>query len=134
MTIQATVCGNLGQDGEMKSLANGNSVLNFSVGASSGYGQNKKTEWVRCAMFGKRAETLAQYMNKGTKVTVFGSLATREWQGSDGKLNTSVELNVNDVVLQGSGQPSPQSQASQHAPAATPAPVDTSIDPSDIPF
>lgn len=95
--IHATVIGNLGRDGELRSV-NGKAVLNFSVG-TKGRGKDGATTWVRCAMWGARAEKVAQYMTKGTKVAAVGSLSTRE---HDGK--TYVEIDVQELELLGGGQ------------------------------
>lgn len=127
MTVKIIICGNLGQNAELRSCNNGDNVLSFSVAGSSGYGQNKQTEWVRCSLFGKRGETLSQYLVKGTKVTVFGEMATRSFQGNDGQTRHSVECKVEHVVLQGGGEPR---QAAPVQQQANQAPVIS----DDIPF
>ena len=74
--IIANVIGNLGRAAEQKSLDNG-SVTNFSI-ASTDYNsktQGKDTTWVECSMWGKRGESLSQYLVKGQKVAVSGKLS-----------------------------------------------------------
>jgi len=136
--------GNLGGDSELRYLASGGAVLNFSVACSSGFGDKKKTAWVRCALFGKQGETLAQYLKKGSKVFVSGEFSLNEYKANDGTQKTSVELNVNAVSLEGSKsdspaqgqQPAAQSQNAQ--PRGNQPPqgdnFDADYDSQDIPF
>ena len=89
-----TVTGNLGRDAERKAMNDGTAVLKFSVADSQG--KDKPAIWWNCDLFGKRAESLAQYLVKGQQVTVTGTLSEREYEGK--KYQT---LRVNDVALQG---------------------------------
>jgi len=92
------ITGNLGRDAELKNL--GDSVVcSFSVGDSQG--RDKPTIWWNCSLWGKRGESLAQYLVKGQQVTVFGSVSEREWTDKEGQTRKSMELKVNDVALQG---------------------------------
>ena len=74
------IVGNLGQDAELKYLPSGAAILNFSVACSSGYGDKKKTTWVRCALFGKQGEALERYLKKGSKVFVSGEFSLNEYK------------------------------------------------------
>ena len=76
---------------------------------------------------------LAQYLKKGAKVTVIGTVSTREWQDASGSLKTSVEMNVSEVALQGGGMQEAQGQHQQQAVAPAPTQA-TPIDDSEIPF
>lgn len=101
--------GNLGKDAEVKYLANGTPVCEFSVAMKSGYGDKEKTNWVRCAMFGKRAEgQLPQYLLKGAQVAVTGELDLQEWEGQNGK-GAALSVRVENLDLIG-GKPQSQSQ------------------------
>ena len=124
--------GNLGNDCEVKHTTGGTAVCNFSVAVSSGYGVNKQTNWVRCALFGKRAEGgLIQYLIKGQQVAVSGECSLRTWE-KDGKTGASLEVNVNDLTLVGAAsRPQDQSEAQ---PAAQPASTGNDFVDSDIPF
>ncbi len=97
--INATFDGNLGRDGELKTLNTGSSVLNFSVGVSTGYGERQKTLWIKCAMFGKRAETIAPWMLKGKKVLVAGQLSEDEWTKEGGEISKTLSCNVSDIAM-----------------------------------
>lgn len=102
------VVGNLGQDAELKVFGDGNSVLNFSVASTEKWndkstGERKeRTEWFRCKMGGKRANALAQYLTKGTKVAVTGSLETRTYE-KDGVKHYATDVRVQDVEFCGGG-------------------------------
>lgn len=75
--------GNLGKDCR-KNNVGGTSVLNFSIGVKSGYGDKEQTLWVDCALWGKQAESkLADYLVKGQKVAVTGELGQREHEGKN---------------------------------------------------
>ena len=91
MGINATVIGNLGQDPESKQVG-GSTVCNFSVGTSHKRGENENTTWVRVAIWGRDAEVCQQYLSKGKKVAVSGTLYTRTYNDKSGNERVSVEL------------------------------------------
>lgn len=93
--IQAFVTGNLGKDAEMRQ-AGKDSVCSFSVASGRKVKGEEQTTWVRCSLWGKRGEALAQYLTKGSKVAVAGELSTREYQGK-----MYVELRVAEIELMG---------------------------------
>ena len=127
-----TITGHLGKDSEVRFLQNGDPVCSFSLADSQG--RDKPTIWWNCSLFGKRAESLQQYLSKGQSVTVIGSVSEREWTDKDGQKRKAVDVRVNDIALQGG-----QRQATQEAPpaprkaAAKPAPNFADMD-DDIPF
>jgi single-strand DNA-binding protein len=99
--IIVTVAGNLGGDAELRSTQSGINVCSFSVAGKSGYGDREQTVWVRCSLWGNRAESLVGHLKKGTPVAVYGELSTSEWTTPDGGTRFSVECNVRDVKLMG---------------------------------
>lgn len=96
--LQGFFAGNLGRDAEVRATQGGG-VCSFSVAVEQRVKQEKKTTWVRCSMWGKRGETLSQYLTKGTRVAVAGELTLREYEGK-----TSLECRVSEVTLLGGGQ------------------------------
>lgn len=91
--------GALGADAERRMTPSNQSVLNLSVAVNSGYGDNKKTLWVRCALWGKRAEgELLNYLKKGKKVFVSGELSEESYT-YDGEKKTKLCVNVNLLEL-----------------------------------
>ena len=95
--------GNLGQDAETKHLQSGTAICTFSVPVKKGFGDNQKTTWIRCNLWGKRVESLSQYLNKGTLVGVTGEFFMSEWE-KDGVKNRMPEVDVKDITLLGSKQ------------------------------
>ncbi len=111
--------GNLGNPAEVKYLPNGNAVCEFSVAVKSGYGDKEKTNWVRCAMFGKKAEgQLPSYLQKGTQVAISGELELQEWEGQNGK-GAALSVRVENLDLIG-GKPQGQSQGAQNTQGYAP--------------
>ena len=105
--------GNLGNDPEVRSLPNGTPVTNISVATSESWkdkqtGQpQERTEWHRVVFFNRLAEIAAQYLRKGSKVYVEGSLRTRKWQDKDGQDRYSTEIMGNEMQMldsRGAGQ------------------------------
>lgn len=106
MYQKITVAGNLGRDPEMKYMADGTAVTNFSVAVADGYGENKTTIWFRVSVWGKRAETANQYLTKGQKVLVEGRLRVdkatggpRIWTRQDGTQAASYEITADNFVF-----------------------------------
>ncbi len=84
-----TVIGNLGSDPQARSLPSGDSVANFSLATTERYTnrngvRQERTEWHRIVVFGKLADTCAQYLSKRRQVYVEGRLTTREYEAKDG--------------------------------------------------
>lgn len=102
--IAATVVGNLGQDAELGD-ANGTPVLNFSVASnhrvSQGGKWNDATTWVRVALFGTRAESLAEFLTAGKGVAVRGELYQRAYETKNGENRTSLEMRADGIKLLG---------------------------------
>lgn len=96
-----TFAGYLGRDAELRNTPAGHSVLNFSVGVTVGWGDNQKTLWVGCAMWGDRGEKLAPYLLKGKPVCVSGDIDLRTYETRDGKAGAELTLNVQRVTLMG---------------------------------
>lgn len=88
--------GRVGRDAEVRHTAASDSVAGFSVAIDSGFGAKKKTLWLDCSLWGKRAESVAQHIKKGDRIGVNGELGTRE---HDGK--TYLTLRVSEVTLLG---------------------------------
>lgn len=89
----------LGQTPEMRYLPNGDPVLQFSVAFDSGYGDKKVTTWMQCALFGKRAEKLSEYLEKGSQVGLSGEIKLDEWGGRDGTKQKTLKMRVIELTL-----------------------------------
>lgn len=115
-----TIAGQLGRDAEVRYLNNGDPVCTFSVADSQG--KDKQAIWWRCSLFGKRAESLSQYLTKGQSVTITGTFTERDYTDKDGAQKKAQEVRVSDVALQGGRReaaqaPAPAQQRSRQAPA-----------------
>ena len=123
------IVGNLGKDPEVKFMPNGGAVANITVATSDSWkdkqtGEKKeKTEWHRVVMFGKLAEIAGEYLKKGSKVYLEGSLQTRKWTNQQGQDQYTTEIvlqGFNGVMqmLDGKGGPSAGQNTGGFAPSA----------------
>lgn len=141
------ISGTIGSDAVLKTIntANGQTaVANFSVAVKSskkGADGKPTTVWVDCALWGKRAEALAQYLTKGTIVDVTGEPASSHYSKDGGIVNKLEISSVSDINLLGGGQKASQSTAQPMGqptgqpmgqPGFTPAP--TSFNDEPMPF
>lgn len=100
-----TVAGRLGRDADLRQGSEpSKSVCNFSVAEDIGYGEKKRSQWWSCALWGARAEKIAQYLTKGTPVTVVGNPELRLYEKKDGTQGAELTIRVVDVTMQGKGQ------------------------------
>lgn len=150
--------GNLGQDPETRYLPSGGAVTNVTLATSETWKdkqsgqQQERTEWHRVVFFNRLGEIAGEYLRKGSKVYVEGSLRTRKWQGQDGQDRYTTEIVANEMqMLDSRGgdsagqynapqQQAPQQNAAPQQPAAqpqaTPQPAPGGFDDfdDDIPF
>ncbi len=154
--------GNLGGDPEVRYMPSGNAVTNVTLATSESWkdkqsGQmQERTEWHRVVFFNRLAEIAGEYLRKGAKVYVEGSLRTRKWQDQSGQDRYTTEIVASEMQMldgrsgdaggyaqdpMGYGQPqaqaprqpqqrpAPQQSSQPAAPAADMDPFD-----DDIPF
>lgn len=98
--------GNLGNDPETNQLPSGGAVTNCSIATSESWKdkqtgqQQERTEWHRCVFFNRLAEIAAEYLRKGSKVYVEGSLRTRKWQDkTSGQDRYTTEIVVSNMQM-----------------------------------
>lgn len=115
-----SLTGRVGRDAELLD-AGGTPVLNFPVATDTGFGDRKKTMWLNAALWGKRAQAMAEMLSKGQFVALTGELSQREYE-KDGQTRTSLELRVNEIDL------GPKKSSEPNAGAASPKSED------EIPF
>lgn len=141
---KAILIGNVGGDPEVRHTPNGNAVANITLATSDSWKdkntgqQQERTEWHRVVFFGRLAEVVGEYVRKGSKLYIEGRIQTREWEKDGVKRYTTeivVDIGGQMQMLDGKQDGGQQRQASQPAPAQTPAqqPNYDSFD-SDIPF
>ena len=148
---KAIIIGNLTRDPEQKALPSGAAVTTFSLATNRVWkdkdgNKQENTDYHNIVVFGRQAETTAQYLKKGSSALVEGRIQTRSWDGQDGKKNYRTEI-VADRVQFG---PRRDGVAPSSAPTGTTAgnnkaaakkeEIDTiqypeeEINPDDIPF
>ena len=134
--------GNLGRDAELRYTPGGAAVATLNMATTETWNdkegqRQEKTEWHRVILWGKQAETLNQYLQKGKQIYVEGRLQTRQWDDKDGNKRYTTEIRGDRIVLLGSGGGggSRQQSRSVGAPAEDPMgePVSELTD-DDIPF
>lgn len=108
-----TITGNLTRDAELRSLNDGTAVLSFAV--ADNQGKDKTAIFWSCSLFGRRAESLQQYLTKGQQVTVIGTVSEREWTDKEGNKRKSMDVRVNDIALQGGKRDEGERQPSRAA-------------------
>ena len=97
------VTGRVGSDAETRTLQSGKAVVSFSVADQQGWGDNKHTLWIKCAMFGDRATKVAPYLTKGALVEVIGTPSVEAWlKKGDNTAQAALKLTVSEVKLHGS--------------------------------
>ena len=99
--------GNLGNDPEHRVLPSGGGVTNISLATSESWRdkntgeQQERTEWHRIVFFNRLSEIAAEYLRKGSKVYVEGSLRTRKWQDRDGNDRWTTEIIADEMQMLG---------------------------------
>ena len=96
--------GRLGKDVELRYSPDGKAVASFPVAVDDGFGDNKKTIWLRVSVWEKQAESCNQYLHKGSLVLVDGRLTPdpktggpRVWKRDDGTESASFEIAASTV-------------------------------------
>mgnify|MGYP000846405794 CR=1 FL=1 len=97
--------GNLGADPETRYMPSGGAVTNVRLATSEPWKdkntgqQQERTEWHRVVFFNRLGEIAGEYLRKGSKIYVEGSLRTRKWQGQDGQDRYSTEIVGNEMQM-----------------------------------
>jgi len=100
--------GNLGADPELKVTQGGQAVLKMRLATTESYldknnTRQERTEWHRVTMWGRRAEALAKFLQKGERIFVEGRLQTSSYE-KDGEKRYSTEVIATNVILGGRGR------------------------------
>src|SRR5215471_18414303 len=100
--------GNLGRDAELRYTPSGAAVATLNMATTEvwndkGGQRQEKTEWHRVVLWGKSAESLAEYLIKGKQIYVEGRLQTRQWDDKEGNKRYTTEIRGDRVVLLSGG-------------------------------
>ena len=115
--------GTLGKDPETKTFPNGGSITQFSIATTDSWtdkstGERKEqTEWHRIVLQNKLGEIAQQYLRKGSKVYIEGSLRTRQWTDRNGQERYTTEIRGEQMQMldsKGDNQNQQPSQPQQH--------------------
>ena len=136
--------GNLGQKPEMRYTATNSAVANLSIATTESWKDREsgemrdKTEWHKVVFFGKPAETIEKYLDKGSKIYIEGKLQTRKWQDKDGNDRWTTEIVGNQFNFLDSrpaqGDSSMNQSGSSSSSSSIPQSDNTGISEEDIPF
>lgn len=139
---KAILFGNITRDPELRALPSGMNVCNFSIATNRVYKdrdgkKQEQTDFHNVVVFGRQADTVSQYLKKGSSVYVEGRMQTRSWeQNGEKKYRTEVVADSVQFGPRSSGGSSRKSEQTPDEPAAASGidyPKDD-INPDDIPF
>ena len=105
--------GRVGADAKVKQLPSGKYVMEVSVANNTGYGDYKKTLWLKVKMWGDRVNNIYQLFTKGAIVGGCGEIGTNTWEGKDGTQHTDIEVTVRDLQLLYKARDGQQSEPEQ---------------------
>lgn len=95
--------GNLTRDPEIRTTAAGMPVMTIGVAVNDRRKNAQTGEWedypnfIDCTMFGARAESVAKYIGKGSKVAVCGKFRWSQWEAQDGSKRSKIEVIIEDI-------------------------------------
>ena len=98
--LKLEAIGNLTRDPETRTVQKGESggtVTNFTVAASVGFGEYKRTEFVRVAAWNGLGQTCMKFLRKGSKVFVSGTPAVNTYVNNSGEAAGNLELRLEEV-------------------------------------
>lgn len=96
---QITIIGNVTRDVELRETSSGKKVCTFNVAVNGR--KNDEPQFFRCTAWEKLAESCAQYLTKGKKVAVSGSIFLSEFTAKSGVQHATLELSARDVEFLG---------------------------------
>ncbi len=103
------ITGGLTRDPELRSTASGMPVLSMGVAVTDRKKNQQSGEWedvpnyIDCTLFGARAESVAKYLSKGSKVAIEGKLRWSQWE-KDGQKRSKIEVIVDDIEFMSQNQ------------------------------
>ena len=120
---RAIISGNLTRDAELRSTASGMPVLQFGVAVNDRHKNSQTGEWedypnfIDCTMFGPRAEKVAQYLSKGSKVAIEGKLRWSQWE-KDGEKRSKLEVIIDEIEFMSRSEAAPSENPSAYTSQA----------------
>ena len=99
-----TFTGRLTQDASIRTLASGKKVLTANAAVNTGFGEYKKTLYIKVQQWGDRGENLIPYLKKGQLIGGQGEMSRSEWQNKEGKQYVDFVVDCLSIQLLGSKQ------------------------------
>lgn len=101
---QVQLIGNLGQKPEIKTFGEDRKVAKFSIATSDYYYDNKgekkeQTQWHNVVVWGKQADVVEKYLDKGMQVAVSGKITYRNYDDKDGNKKYITEIIASDFLM-----------------------------------
>ena len=100
---RVVISGNLNRDAELRRTQSGMAILNIGVAVNDRRRNQQTGEWedyanfIDCVMFGTRAESISNYLTKGTKVAIEGKLRWSQWENREGQKRSKIEVVIDDL-------------------------------------
>lgn len=98
------IMGRLVHDPELRTTQQGTNVCTFRIACERSYtpkGQQRQADFVDIVAWGKTAEFICKFFQKGSMIAIDGSIQTRHYQGKDGSNRTAVEVVANNISFAG---------------------------------
>lgn len=102
MINKVILVGNVGKEPEVKNTTT--TIANLTLATSKKVKGESKTEWHNLVFFGKLAEIVGQYVNKGSKLYVEGEIETRKWTDKEGRDRYTTSIICNQMQMLGDKQ------------------------------
>ena len=96
--------GRLGQDPELRYTQSGKAVVNVSIATNEKSGDKEVTSWHKVTFWEKKADVIAKYCHKGSKIRITGTLGYREYTDKSGVSKISAEIDGDELTLLDSKQ------------------------------
>lgn len=99
------IIGNLGADPEVRYMPSGSAVTNIRVATTEAWKDKQsgdtqeRTEWHRIVLYNRLGEIAGEYLRKGSKVFIEGSLRTNKWQDQNGNERYTTEIIANNMQM-----------------------------------
>tara|TARA_R110002073_G_scaffold131310_1_gene278018 strand:+ start:1020 stop:1442 length:423 start_codon:yes stop_codon:yes gene_type:complete len=135
------IIGRIGKEIELKFLPSGSAIANFSIAVNQDYKKQdgskvEKTSWFEITAFGKTAENINNFFNKGSMIGISGELEQQTWTAQDGTNKSKVIIKLQSFTFIDKKQENPQQQQqSYNAPQQQQNNIPTiDVDSEEIPF
>lgn len=125
------IIGGLTRDPELSFTKNQKPFTKFSIGFQTGWGDNKKSNYLDCVVWGKQAEVLSQYFRKGSRIGLTGEINQEQWE-SNGQKRSKIVLVVRDFDF--IDKKSDNQQQSNSQPQFNDMPADFVSNDDEVPF